>query len=129
MRIFLMIITLLIAGCGFRPASSAPEGSTVVASVGSPILTWETGGFWSDQKRSELIFSGVQDDQVKMSYREFRRIPQSFGWYASPAFTQELTYDLAKSPIVSFQNARLSIKSADNSRIEAVVLTAPVSTD
>lgn len=66
--------------------------------------------------KRELIYSGVSGGVVRISYREFS------GDLARPAFTQELTYDLADGDEIGFRGARFRVVKATNTTIHYVVI-------
>lgn len=70
----------------------------------------------SDSFRRELIYNGRSGATIKLLYREFseERI--------RPAFTQEVTYDLAQGETIGFKGARFQVVDADNIRIKYNVL-------
>lgn len=70
----------------------------------------------SDSFRRELVYNGRSGATIKLLYREFseERI--------RPAFTQEVTYDLAQGETIGFKGARFQVLDADNIRIKYVVL-------
>jgi hypothetical protein len=65
-----------------------------------------------------LIYTGKEQDIIKMSYREFS------GNIARPAFTVDVTYNLNESDIIAFRSARFKIISASNTSITYVVLSS-----
>lgn len=66
--------------------------------------------------KRELVYSGVSGGVVRLSYREFS------GDLARPAFTQELTYDLADGDEIGFRGARFRVLKATNVSIRYVVV-------
>jgi hypothetical protein len=85
-------------------------------------------GGWHKEKdtginpfREELIYLGISGSTVRIGYREYS------GKYEAelirPAFSQELTYDLASSSTIVFKNFKMEILSANNQVIEFVVLS------
>lgn len=75
------------------------------------IESLEHGGF-----RRELVYSGVSRGVVTLQYREFSNE------LARPAFTQQLTYDLAEGDEIGFGGARLKILKATNTEVRYQVL-------
>ena len=105
-------------------------------------LQWNIGsGFWmtdfmpakldfeycsgesDDNFRKELIYSGVSQGVVSLTYREFvlneRKIgDQSYStWLARPSFTQDLKYDLAEGRQIGFRGGRFEVLKATNTDI------------
>lgn len=78
-------------------------GATIVKADGLKVEASDASGF-----RRELVYSGVAQGVVTMSYREFAND------FARPAFTQELRYDLAAGQDIGFRGARLQIIQAGN---------------
>lgn len=66
--------------------------------------------------RQELIYGGVSKGSVRLTYREFK------GDLARPAFTQELSYDLADGNEIGFRGGRFRIESANNLSINYTVI-------
>ena len=60
----------------------------------------------------ELIYNGRIGDAIKFIYREFN------DGLARPSFTQEIQYDLSRSSIIGFKEARLEVIKATNTEIE-----------
>lgn len=70
--------------------------------------------------RRELVYSGVSKGTVTILYREFSR--ERSGDMARPAFSQQLTYDLADGNEIGFRGARFKVIKATNVSISYVVL-------
>lgn len=66
--------------------------------------------------RRELIYSGVSQGTVTISYREIER------GMLRPAFSQELRFDLSQGGEVGFRGARLRILNATNTGVRYEVL-------
>lgn len=65
--------------------------------------------------KQELIYSGLSEDTVKITCREYKNeMPR-------PVFTQDLTYDIASSREVAFQDLRIEILYATESNISFFV--------
>jgi len=62
-----------------------------------------------------LIYNGISNgkskDNIKVSYREY------VGDKTSPAFSQDLTYDLSESREIAFRDLRIEVLEATNSSI------------
>lgn len=61
--------------------------------------------------RQELLYQGKAGAMLKVSYREFN------GDMARPAFTQDLTFDLAEGSVIGTKGARLDVLEATNTTI------------
>lgn len=72
--------------------------------------------FGSRGLRRELVFRGVSQGRVKLTYREY---PDRA---SRPALSEDAEYDLRAGREVEFKGARLRIITADQSRITYVVL-------
>ena len=60
---------------------------------------WQRTKYLSDDSfQEELIYTGRIDDEVRISYREYKKD------FARPAFFQDLVYDLKRSEIIVFNN-------------------------
>ncbi len=81
----------------------------------SPILRKEDKVYLTGSFRQELIYNGKSSSTIKMSYREFKDD------FARPAFTQELSYDLAESKTVGFRGMNIEIIEATNSHIKYIL--------
>ena len=99
--------------------------------VGSPMITWSNvykndvyGNELSNFEQT-LTYSGKDGSVIKVFYREAERAPQGWGMMARPAFTQELTYDIATNPVVAFRDTRIEIREATSTAIRFVVLDSP----
>lgn len=68
--------------------------------------------------RRELIYSGVAQRVVNLTYREFTND------FARPAFTQELKYDLNEGTEIGFRGARLEILKATNTSVTFKLIKA-----
>jgi hypothetical protein len=64
----------------------------------------------------ELIYNGKSGDTIRVLYREFQND------LVRPAFTQELSYDLADSDTIGFQEVRIRVMEANNTSITFEVL-------
>lgn len=73
--------------------------------------------FSKDSFKAELLYNGAAKKVVKLSYREFKDD------VARPAFTQELTYDLAEGDVIGFKGARFKVLKTSNSGITYKVLS------
>lgn len=68
--------------------------------------------------RRELVYSGAGGGVLRLLYREFADD------MARPAFTQEVTYDLAPTgadTVASFKGVRLRVRDAGNAGLRYVV--------
>lgn len=71
--------------------------------------------YQKDSFRKELIYNGKSKDSIKLLYREFNDD------MARPAFSQELSYDLAESKTIGFRKMKIEIIEATNSYIKFIV--------
>jgi hypothetical protein len=67
--------------------------------------------------RKSLIYTGKEQNVIKVSYREFS------GNFARPVYTVDVTYDLNESNIIAFQSAKLRIVEATNTSITYEVIS------
>ncbi len=65
--------------------------------------------------KQELIYNGKSKDSIKLLYREFNDN------MARPAFSQELSYDLAESKTIGFRKMRIEIIEATNSYVKFII--------
>lgn len=63
-----------------------------------------------------LLYNGVANNIISLTYREFYKD------FARPAFSQEMTYDLNTSDIITFRTIKMKILSANNSEIAFQVI-------
>lgn len=78
-----------------------------IAFVKTDSVVPEEGGF-----AAELLYSGITGDTLRLSYREYAND------FARPAYSQDLTYNLKESNIVTFRSLKIKIYRADNNEIE-----------
>jgi hypothetical protein len=97
-------------------------GPEDAASLDRPSWMKVTTATKTDDKRNsyvqELLYNGRIGNRVSFLYREFQND------VARPAFTQEITYDLAEGKEVGFKGARLEIIDANNRYIRYRVLNS-----
>lgn len=86
-------------------------GDAPVATTPTSIKTFEADSFVK-----ELVYGGVSQGTVAISYREFSDNK------ARPAFTQELKYDLSEGDVIGFRGARFKIIKAGNVSLKYVVV-------
>lgn len=66
--------------------------------------------------KEELLYSGRDGDNIKLSYREYSND------FARPAFYQEPTYNLNEGKTITFRNMKIEIIEANNETIKYVIL-------
>ncbi|HEY8948691.1 MAG TPA: hypothetical protein VIM56_07380 [Rhizomicrobium sp.] len=93
--------------CVTETVLHAQAGSAVHRSV----TRVEPGNF-----QQQLIYEGSVGNELRLSYREFH------GDFARPAFTQDLTFDLAAGKTVGVKGARLEVLDVSNVGIRYRVL-------
>lgn len=64
-----------------------------------------------DSFKRELIYSGVSQNTISISYREFSDN------MARPAFSQELKYDLSQGTTIGYKGARFEVIKATNTEL------------
>ena len=69
-----------------------------------------------DSFKRELIYSGVSQNTISISYREFSDN------IARPAFSQELKYDLSQGTTIGYKGARFEVIKATNTELVYKVL-------
>lgn len=127
---YLSLFLIFIVGCysSFFFIEGEPGVKTSVT-VGTPILSWGYGrkGEISQQikyeMKKQLIYTGIDHGVIQISYREFSGSDENL--FARPAFSEELKYDINKVRLISFQDVRIRIDSADQSSIEYVIMNMP----
>ena len=101
-------------------------------------VTVRPGAFWFEQQlsptvaytrqermvprsgsyKSELLYQGTSRGSLRLAYREY------IDDLARPAFSQDVTYDIAGSPtMITFRTVRIEVLSADNNQIEYRVVS------
>ncbi len=119
--------SLTVKGGIFVPYEKArtPEVYWHATDIGIPLVDPDpsiqfeviTHEIWkSDSFRRELIYNGRAGATIKLLYREFSEEQ------IRPAFSQEVTYDLAQGETIGFKGARFQVLAADNITIKYVVL-------
>ncbi|MDP2111741.1 MAG: hypothetical protein Q8N48_06930 [Thiobacillus sp.] len=69
-----------------------------------------------DSFKRELIYSGLSQNTISISYREF------IDNIARPAFSQELKYDLSQGTTIGYKGARFEVVKATNTELVYRVL-------
>ncbi len=130
------ILFLVLTGCvTIQPeaATASPAiGETTTAGVGDSIYTYQKTGKihttstitgpvsakLTDSVRYELLYSGLSNDTLNLTYREFSND------MARPAFYQEAKYQYREGEpvLVSFRGAEIEVIKATNTEIEYRVL-------
>lgn len=64
-----------------------------------------------DSIKRQLLYDGKSGTTLHLSYREF------YGDMARPAFTQEVSYDLAQDTVIGFKGARFEVIDTNNTSI------------
>lgn len=93
-------------------AQGMEYGEQPVKYTKGEIVEWVDVSF-----RRELIYGGVLNNVITITYREFSDN------YARPAFQQELKYDLSQENVVGFKDARIQIIKASNTSVKYKVLS------
>lgn len=71
--------------------------------------------FLRGSRKQELLYNGKSQNTIKVSYREYNND------FSRPAFTQELTYDLAEGKTIGFRGMKIDVIEATNLIIKFVV--------
>lgn len=66
--------------------------------------------------RAQMIYSGLDGNTVRASYREFS------GDFIRPAFAQELQYNLAQDSTIAYKSIKIQVLAATNSQLRFRVL-------
>ena len=66
--------------------------------------------------KAELIYSGITQNTIHISYREFAN------YQDRPALDQELSYDLKESDQITFRSLEIRVVEANNAKIKFQVL-------
>jgi len=129
MKKALLVMVVLLSGCGLSNGvyitHNVTPGVEQTTSVGVPMLDIQTyckNEVYNNILTSatqQLIYSGKSGTVIRIMYREFAN------QLARPAFSQDLTYDLAESPIITFRDTKIEVKEASNSNIRFLVLKSP----
>jgi membrane-associated protease RseP (regulator of RpoE activity) len=129
----LLLIIFALTGCVHSVSQFFIKdyeiGKTQQVTVGSTMMTWGSGirgGMYNatlDGLRKELLYSGIAQNIIQISYREFSL--QSEGAYARQSFYQDLKYDIKGSKIIMFQDIKIQIDTADQQKIKFIVLQGP----
>lgn len=120
---------IVLSGCAAIEANRMPVvGNESAAGVGDPVYRYElinpnarsalaiaAGTDPAPIISMELLYSGLADNQIRLTYREFQ------GGLARPAFTQEAQYDYKPGEVVVFKGAQIRVIEAQGSMISYVV--------
>lgn len=133
----ILVPLLAITGCGLAVSrfyiKEYDTGKTKEVTVGSVMMAWGSGikndvyGNVIDGLRKELSYSGIAQNVLQISYREFSL--QREGAYARQPFYQELKYDISSSRTIMFQDIKIQIDSADQQKITYTILQGPSETE
>jgi hypothetical protein len=127
----LVLMLLVLAGCAHKEECYGMKNymlnQQMEASVGNPIIYKEirctgAGALPPQISSIELLYSGIANNILKISYREYSNN------MARQAFYQDVQYDLKESNIIVFRNTRIQIINASNNKISYKVLESPDST-
>lgn len=99
---------------------------TQEATVGSSIISWSIGTDDGGPKtgvKKELVYSGVSQNVLQFSYREYNIEPD--GTFARPAFYQDLKYDVPSDNIINFKDLSLIVHSFSGQKIVYSIIKEP----
>jgi len=84
----------------------------------TPVAKISTNPFLVVNKgyKAELLYLGKTGNSTRFSFREYSND------FARPAFSQELTYNLKESSVVTFKTLKIQIHQATNSLVQFTVL-------
>lgn len=139
-KIAISALLLTVAGCSSVPSKieRSPEiGTPAIASIGDPIyrfsavdrltIDYLNGDSHGGQGQTkELLYSGVSNGQLRLTYREFEA--QASGQsntanFARPAFSQDVQYDYSGGTTeINFQSVQIEVQSADSRQISYKVM-------
>jgi len=92
------------------------------ALIGDPVYRSKIGTAGTALTR-ELIYSGVANGELRLSYREYTA-KSGKGSLIRPAFAQEVHCDFSDEPItVNFQTVEISVINANAAEIEYIVVS------
>lgn len=130
---FWFLFTVILFGCQPSVVKNYQTGVPLQATVGSSMMTWGMlRGVWGSRSGvvKALIYGGVSQNVVQISYREFASSEEGLGSnYARPAFSQELKYDLTSSKVITYQDVRIEVQSADGEKIAYTITRGPQETE
>lgn len=139
-----LAVALLLSGCESTVVHKQTQKDYVIGkrstvNVGGPIFMDQQGTYASkrvwigvlnspdgwqtntsaspDFRMRELMYGGISGTTIRLNYREFR------GHAAGPPMYQPLTYDLALSKVIRFQNFTIEVIDASNNSMTYVVLS------
>lgn len=124
-----MFLCISLLGCGLSNSEyftyNFEKGKVMVANVGDEMLNMtklrknDISGAILSTFSSSLTYSGRQGTSLRVYYRE------ESDNIARPAFTQELTYDIAQDSVLTFRKTKLRVTEASNNLIKFIVLESP----
>lgn len=124
--IYILIPLLLLGSCASKLPALArqPElGVTSQALVGDPLYRSKISSGSSAITR-ELIYSGISDGQLLLSYREYSSESAGGSNPALPAFSQDLLCDISDNPItLNYKTVKINVTNATSADIEYSVET------
>ncbi len=133
MRPSLLLFLVALGGCA--PAASRfyiqeySLNQPTTVTVGSTMMRWGYGdqtdfGLSKSGLSMELLYGGIDHDVILVTYREYTI--QGASEFARGDFSQALRYDLAKSHLITFKYAQLSIENADQAGVTFIVVKGPI---
>jgi len=145
---FSFITFLLFSGCVGSPSlfvnTDYTENKIYSSTVGSTIIMWEYGedtpkatfgsGSIVERKgmRKELIYAGVRDRTIRITYREYMLDEVVIGEetfvsdvFARPSFYHDLEYTIVPGDVITFQDVVIEILDYSSQRIEYRVIQSP----
>jgi hypothetical protein len=79
---------------------------------------WESREYPTrDAYREELIYRGRSGDILHFTYKEYRNV------LSSPAFSQEINFDIGSSDIITFKNYEIKVLNATSEYIRFKVIS------
>ena len=141
---FSVLITIVLYGCipsttNFVETDYALNEIQEVT-VGSSMMSWAYGtertpglfeegvGTTRDGIRKELVYSGIGQDILKVTYREYAISPDR-GELARSSFYQNLEYTIEPGETITFQDVVIRVHSYTSDKIEYEILQGPKDVD
>lgn len=131
MKGLMLAVSLSVVGCGptLYRHYDFEYGKRKTTSVGSPMVTWveaqEYAANHGQRFEQTLTYSGRAGSTIRITYREATSGPTDFSMIARPAFSQDLTYDIAQSDLITFKHTTIRVVNADTNGITFAVIESP----
>ena len=120
---------LLLASCNrteyMNIVRNFEPNDIITQTVGNPIISERLSYYYShrlsehsESNHYEIIYSGKTSDGIKILYREYTND------LIRPAFSQELTYDVASGDTIAFRKYKMVVVGFDKNSISCRIISS-----